>query len=282
MMISLLSQQFFNVANVIEVPQKEIGNVSKFFSKINPKFAKLYDSLTHRFRKSTPAFLSKEMDLTKVEQKSHEEMLADFLVFESIFDSEGHGDRNFMEGHNVKRFMNGYAFFDFDQAGILPLKHFAEYKETQDKINNGTYGYFPQLKNMITKDGYYQFGRRVPHILDGMLAVAKKLKEIEAFFKGKEGEDFVRAVLRKTKYAEEYKEQNEKKSDSGSLDESYADPHELTQGMLAQVNYKLNGLLAELEEHKAEAVEQQEDKEGALKNYEKIVSQVKEMAAHSS
>jgi hypothetical protein len=273
MMISLLSQKFFNISTVIEVPQKEIRGVSKFLATINPKLANLYNKIADNIGKSSPSFLSKNLNLDNVEQKSYAEMMSDFLVFENIFDSFGHGDRDFTEGHNVKRYMNGYAFFDFDHSRILPLKHFEETKK-----DYSAKGYFPYLKNMITLDGEFKFrGSRIDDVLSAMNFAGKKLEEIQEFFKEQDGEKFVQAVLDKTKCKEEYKEYRKKVFKEDTVDESYFDAHELAQGILIQIPYNLNIILKELKEKKDIFMEADENKKEALKKYEAVVFAIEEI-----
>lgn len=245
MMVSLLAQPFFNISTVIEVPQKQTWGASKFISKLNPKILSIYNATTDIMGGKSPLFLSKELHLNKVEQKEFEESVADFLVFESIFDSAGDSDRELLRDHNFRLNHDGYAMFDFDKSEVIPLKHFEEWKICQEKI--GGTAYLPMAKEInaecFPKVKNDEFNiEKLKELNSIYKSIFNKLTEVLTFFDGLEGEKFVGSVLKKTKYADEFRDNHKK----DKIDESYIDPHELTQGLLAQALYNLTGLLKEL------------------------------------
>lgn len=249
MLVSLLSQPLFNISTVIEVPRNQVRGISKLLSRLHPQISSIYNAGIDIVGGASSLFLSKELHLNKVEQKESDESVADFLVFESIFDSANDSDRELLRGHNFRLNKDSYTMFDFDKSGIIPLKHFEEWKLYQEEI--GGTAYIPMAKEIyaeyIPKIKYDKFNiEKLKELNLVYKLIFDKLTKVLDFFDGLEGENFVSAVLRKTKYADEFRAKHKK----DKIDESYIDPHELTQGLLAQVKYNLSGLLNELKTNK--------------------------------
>ncbi|MBI2631263.1 hypothetical protein HYW73_03570 [Candidatus Nomurabacteria bacterium] len=216
MAVALLAQPFFNVSTIIEVKQK--NRLSLVLEKINPNFP-FFPGREKRIH------LSKEMDLSKTEKKTQNELLIDYLIFRAVFD-KGHPDRSFELRHNIRLGNDTYALFDFENCCLTPIKYF----ESERKV-----------RQRPTFLGFHQNPR-----VDLVSGIVKKLADMKNFFDGKEGEDFVRSVLEKTRYAEGYKE--ECKQWHNPIDDSYTDARELTQGLLAQITFCASILLEELKQ----------------------------------
>ncbi len=293
MVISLLSQPFFNISSVVEV-STTVGRISKFFSKLNPKVGKILESTTKTFGKKSSIFLSKVLDHNKIEQKDKEQMIADYVVFESIFETGG-GDRNFSEEHNIKISDKSYALFDFESM-IVPFKYFATSKSLKIKNKpekDGMDNIFHKLKSMMWgnyKDDPKLIRAVVP--LSLIKSIVKKLKELKTFYKKDDAIDFMSAVLEKSKYKDECiskfrantkgdaliqsihtkKIENVwlEKKDFTKPDESYFNPNELVLGLLAQIYHSSNILYKQLMEKK-ELYESEEEYLEVMTELEDVV-----------
>ncbi len=271
MSVSLLSQPFFNISTIAEVPS-EFGKMSKVLARVHPQLSAVFEAGGKILGKESSTYASKVMNTEKFQQKTKPQMLADYHVFQAIFEG-GRGDRAFIEGHNIIKKRSTYALFDFEAFGIIPQKHFAEVIERTKVQGNEMEGYLMEIHTEL-------FGRNrpteseIPILIDVIDETIKKLKEIEAFYNNEEGERFLGAVLNKTKLREELEENFEqrikqaKKTEEGSyiyfnefgmhdkkteeefknmkLDESWYDAHELTRGLVLQVFRASNILLKHL------------------------------------
>lgn len=299
-LVSLLSQPFFNISTVTEVPNI-YGKISRFVSRVNPHIASAFDASTNFLGKDRTLFASKVMNLDRMERKTRAKMLADYMVFTSVFEG-GKPDRAFGEHHNIRMSADSYSLFDFEKFDIVPIKYFQKYNELH-KGHNG-------MKDFIFKAKRFVFGGEIEGkdefsvVLEVIDEVIKKLIQIEDFYNSSEGVNFFSAVLKKSKYEDEFRENFYKRIKTAmkmgskylfddemgiatmlskqelakrSVDESFFDPYQLCHGLIAQTHQCSNVLLVELKTYRDKIFKYVDPDSIEARNYDLNISKLEEL-----